>query len=52
MEYTKEKLKNNGDKAPHYFKLFPIEKTQTNACLPGLCCMFHSDTFLLALPVS
>jgi len=24
------------------------ETCQTNVCLPGLCCRFHSDTFLLA----
>jgi len=53
MVYIQAKLKRNGYKASPCFKPFFIGETcQTNFCIPGICYMFHSDTFLFALPVS
>jgi len=51
MANSEAKLKSNGDKSSTYFKPF-YRKHVTSSCLPGFCYRFHSDTILLALPIS
>jgi hypothetical protein len=46
MAYYEAKLKSND------IASFCFETCQTNSCLPGLCYTMHSDTYLLALPVT
>jgi hypothetical protein len=48
VAYFKAKFKRHGHKTSS-FKLFLIGNVLTNACLPGLCSGFYSDTFLLPL---
>jgi hypothetical protein len=48
MVYSKEKLKNNGDKTPPSFKPFLIGTTSDKYLPTRTMLRFHSDTFLLA----
>jgi len=52
MAYSKAKFKSSCDTASPCFRPFLIRNMSDKNFLLGLCYMFHSDTFLLVLPVS
>jgi hypothetical protein len=51
MAYSTANLKSNGNKPSPCYKPFLIGNMSDKCLPPGLCYRFHSDNFLLALPV-